>query len=202
MTSKTKWIIDSAHSEIDFEVKHVIITNVKGTFKKFNATVYTVNSDFLSAEIYFTIKTSSIDTGNIYIDEHLKSADFFDVENHKQLDFKGYIDKNQQSNGNYELSGNLTIKGITKPVTLAVEFGGIKNHRFGTEIANFKIKGAINRNDWGLNWNTVLEAGKITVSNEVQILCDIQLKQGSKQDFEAPAELLRDLQTTTDFVQQ
>ena len=172
--TKTKWSIDNSHSEIAFKVKHLMITNVKGVFKEFEASIYTTGQDFLTSEIDFTINPESISTGDEKRDAHLKSADFFDIVNHKQISFIGNtfqkIDKI-----NYELYGELNMKGISKQIKLNVEFGGVIKDPWGNEKAGFSLTGKINRKDWGLNWNNVLEAGGLLVSDEVIINCDIQL---------------------------
>jgi len=172
--TKTKWSIDSVHSEIAFKVKHLMITNVKGVFKEFEGDIYSTDEKFMTADIDIRIDTVSIDTGDSKRDEHLKSADFFDVENHKQLTFKG-ISYEKVDDGNYKLYGDLTIKGIAKRIKLDVEFGGFMKDPWGNQKAGFSINGKINRKDWGLNWNAALEAGGVLVSDEVRINCEVQL---------------------------
>jgi polyisoprenoid-binding protein YceI len=181
MSSKTKWIIDPVHSEIGFKVKHLMITNVKGSFKEFEASIYTTGSDFMSAEIDFWLNPASIDTGSADRDTHLKSADFFDVENHKEITFTANTVENVDSDGSYELWGELTIKGITKKIKLDVEFGGVEKDPWGNEKAGFSINGKINRKDWELNWNAALETGGILVSNDVMISCEVQLLKSNEE---------------------
>jgi polyisoprenoid-binding protein YceI len=172
--TKTKWGIDPVHSEIAFKVKHLMITNVKGLFKEFNASVYTSGDNFITSDIEFSMNPASIDTGVADRDAHLRSADFFDVENYKEISFKGESLK-KSDDETYELFGELTIKGISKKVKLDVEFGGVMKDPWGNEKAGYTLNGKINRNDWGLNWNATLEAGGLLVSNEVRISCEIQL---------------------------
>jgi len=172
---KTKWILDPVHSEIAFKVKHLMITNVKGVFKEYGASIYTTGEDFMTSEIDFWLDPASIDTGIADRDAHLKSADFLDVENHKQITFTGDSYEAVDNDGSYTLYGNLTIKGITKQVKLDVEFGGVMKDPWGNEKAGFAINGKINRKDWGLNWNAALEAGGVLVSDEVRISCEVQL---------------------------
>ena len=174
-STKTKWAIDPTHSEISFKVKHLMITNVKGVFKKFDASIYTTAEDFMTSEIDFWMDPASVDTGDEKRDEHLRSADFFDVENHKEITFTGNSYENVDKDGSYELWGNLTIKGITKKIKLDVEFGGVMKDPWGSEKAGFTINGKINRKDWGLTWNTALEAGGVLVSDEIRISCEVQL---------------------------
>ena len=173
--TKTKWGIDHAHSEIGFRVKHLMIANVRGTFKEFDASIYTTEEDFMSAEIDFWLNPASINTGDEKRDAHLRSADFFDVENFKEINFTANTYKNADKNGSYELYGDLTIKGIKKQIKLDVEFGGVVKDPWKNHKAVFSINGKINRKDWGLNWNTALETGGVLVSEAVWINCEVQL---------------------------
>jgi polyisoprenoid-binding protein YceI len=175
VTSKTKWGIDPSHSEISFKVKHLMITNVKGTFKEFDATIYTEGKDLMTSELNVMINPASIDTSDVKRDEHLKSADFFDVENFKQILFTGNRYEKTENDENYILYGDLTIRNIKKPVKLEVEFGGVMKDPWGNEKAGFTINGKINRKDWGLNWNAALEAGGVLVSDDVRINGEVQL---------------------------
>ncbi|MBK7762641.1 MAG: YceI family protein [Bacteroidetes bacterium] len=175
MSTKTKWIIDPAHSEIGFKVKHLMITNVKGVFKEFDASIYTTDSDFLSAEIDFWMNPASVETGSSDRDAHLKSPDFFDVDNHKEITFRSNTCEKIDNDGSYALWGDMTIKGITKKIKVDVEFGGVMKDPWGNEKAGFTLNAKINRKDWELNWNAALEAGGLLVSDEVRISCDIQL---------------------------
>ena len=175
MINETKWSIDPMHSEITFKVRHLMITNVTGTFKKFDASIYASDKNFATAEIDLWIDAASVTTGNESRDEHLKGADFFDVINYKQIGFTSSTIEKADEDGNHTLWGELTIKGITKNVKLNVIFGGIVKDPWGNEKAGFSITGTIDRNDWGLAWNTILETGAIMVSNEIHIACEIQL---------------------------
>lgn len=170
-TASKKWVLDPTHSEIMFKVRHMMITNVKGTFDSFSVDVD--GEDIRSAKFNVSIDAASVNTGNGQRDEHLKSADFFDAENFKELTFSGTSFK-QKEEDEFELKGTLTIKGISKEVKLEVEFGGINKDPWGNEKAGFSFEGKINRKDWGLNWNTALEAGGVLVSDEVKISGDIQ----------------------------
>jgi polyisoprenoid-binding protein YceI len=173
--SKTKWLIDQVHSEIAFKVKHLMISNVKGSFKIFDASIYTNGKDFTKAEIDLWIDASSITTGDEKRDEHLKSADFFDMENHKQITFtSSYIGK-EDAEGNHELWGELTMRGITHTIKLNAQFGGIVKDPWGNEKAGFTVTGKIERSKWDLIWNTSLEAGGFVVSEFVNIVCEIEL---------------------------
>ncbi len=170
-TSKTKWVLDPTHSELGFKVKHLMITNVKGEFKKFTAEID--GDDFTTSKIQAKIEATSISTNDEQRDGHLKGADFFDVENHKEITFEG-ISFKKLDEENYQLKGVLTIKGISKEVTLDVEFGGTTKDPWGNEKSGFSISGKINRKDFGLNWNAALETGGVLVSEEVKITAEIQ----------------------------
>ena len=175
----TKWSIDPVHSEIQFKVKHLMITTVTGYFETFNLDVETEGDDFSTASnIIFTADIDSISTNNEQRDTHLKSADFFDAANHGQIRFEGK-DYEKISGNEAKLHGDLTIRGTTKPVTVNVEFGGIVVDPYGQTKAGFTINSKIKRKEFGLTWDAVTEAGSVVVSDEIRILGEIQLvKQG------------------------
>lgn len=170
----TQWKIDPAHSEIQFKVKHLMITTVTGYFKKFDLNVETASDDFNTAsKIEFTADIDSIDTNNEQRDTHLKSADFFSGEEHAQLRFVGR--KYEGSGDEAKLTGDLTIRGITKPITLNVEFGGIVVDPYGQTKAGFTVTGKVSRKEFGLTWNAVTEAGSVVVSDDIKIHAEVQL---------------------------
>jgi len=172
------WKVDPAHTEIQFKVKHLMITTVTGYFKQFDITVETESEDFNTAKrIEFTADVDSIDTNNQQRDTHLKSADFFHAEEHGQIRFEG---KNYEGDGDSaKLHGELTIRGVTKPVTVNVEFGGIVVDPYGQTKAGFTVTGKISRKEFGLVWNAVTEAGQVVVSDEIRLIAEVQLvKQG------------------------
>jgi len=144
-----------------------------GSFKEFEGKATMVENNFSSAVVNFSINTASIDTEAADRDTHLKSVDFFDVENFPKIEFEGK-GMTQKDEENYELKGNLTIKGISKPVTLSVEFGGLMTDPWGNKKAGFSVTGEINRKDWGMVWNAALETGGVLVSDKVKILCDVE----------------------------
>ena len=169
-----QWKIDPAHSEIQFKVKHLMITTVTGYFKTFNLEVDSETEDFQTAKrIVFTADIDSINTNNEQRDTHLKSADFFHTEEHPQLRFEGR--KYEASGDNATLHGDLTIRGITKPVTLKVEFGGTVVDPYGQKKAGFTVEGKISRKAFGLTWNAVTEAGSVVVSDEIKVHAEVQL---------------------------
>ena len=174
MATMTKWVLDPVHSEILFKVKHMMIANVRGEFRKFNVEVSSNGPDLVGSSVKADIDASSVFTNANDRDTHLKSADFFDVENHKELSFAG-TSYTKADDGNYLLKGNLTIKGVTKEVVFDVEFGGFNKDPWGQEKAGFSLNGKINRKDFGLNWNTALEAGGVLVGEEVKISAEVQL---------------------------
>ncbi len=176
--TQTKWKIDPAHSEILFKVKHLMITNVKGEFRKFEAEIISDGDDFSDAKINAVIDSSSIFTNNEDRDTHLKSDDFFDIENYPELRFES-TEVNKLDAENYQLKGNLTIRGESREVSLDVELGGIIKDPNGNEKAGFSLSGKINRKDWGLNYNAALETGGVMVGNEIKLSAEAQfIKQG------------------------
>jgi len=172
--TSTKWAIDPTHSELTFRVKHLMITNVKGEFRKFDVNVESNGSDFSNSKVSVKVDAASIDTNNPDRDAHLRSADFFDVENHKELTFES-TELNKLDEDNYQLKGILSMKGINKEVVLDVDFGGFIKDLYGNEKAGFSISGKFNRKDWGLNWNAALETGGLMVSEEVRLNAEVQL---------------------------
>lgn len=170
-----KWVVDPTHSEIQFKVKHLMITNVTGSFDIFNVDAQTEDEDFAKGRISFTADAASVSTGNEQRDGHLKSADFFDAEKYPQIKFTATNYVSVDQDGSYELTGDLTIKETTKSIKLSVEFGGVVKDPYGNTKAGFTINGKINRKDFGLTWSAVTEAGGIVVSDEVRINCEIQL---------------------------
>ena len=170
----TIWKLDPAHSEIQFKVKHLMITTVTGYFRQFDLEVETENDDFTTAKrIEFSADIASIDTNNQQRDTHLKSADFFDAENHGQLKFVG---KKYEMNGEEgKLRDDLTIRGTTEPITVNVEFGGMVVDPYGQTKAGFTVNGKISRKEFGLVWNAVTEAGQVVVSDDIRLHCEIQL---------------------------
>lgn len=176
--TRTKWTLDPSHSEVMFKVKHLMIANVKGEFQKFNAAIEAVGTDFAHAKVRATLDAASVFTNDENRDKHLRSADFFDAEAHPHLSFTGTAMEHAGGN-DYKLTGDLTIKGITKPVTLDVEFGGKNTDPWGNEKLAFALSGKIDRKAWGLNWNAALETGGVLVSDEVRISGELQFaKQG------------------------
>lgn len=173
--AKVKWALDQAHSEVNFTVRHMMIARVNGTFRDFSADIEFDPEDLTTANVKFTVDVASIDTRNEDRDNHLKSADFFDVENHPEMTF---VAKNLVKKGDteYEVTGDLTMRGVTKPETFQVTYGGVAKDPFtGVEKSGLTVSGTINRTDYGLKWNQALETGGVLVSEEVKIDVHLEL---------------------------
>ena len=183
MKKENKWSLDRVHSDIGFKVRHLMISQVRGSFKTFDASIYTTGTDFTTAEVDLWIDTASITTGNTDRDEHLKGVDFFDVKRHKQITFTSSTIQKADADGNHELWGELTMKGITKNVKLNVQFGGMVFDPYGNEKAGFTVTGKIDRTDWELSWNTVVEKTGVMVSNEISIVCELELTNLGKENL-------------------
>lgn len=166
--AKTKWTIDDTHSSIEFSVKHMMIANVKGAFNDFEASVEADPADLTTADIQFTVQLASIDTRNTDRDNHLRSADFFDVENNPTMTFKS-TNIVKKDEGEYDVTGDLTINNTTKSETFAVTFEGEGKDPWGNDRAGFSGTGALNRSDYGLTWNAALETGGVLVGDKVKV---------------------------------
>lgn len=169
-----KWTIDPAHSEVQFKVKHLVISTVTGSFNKFEGSAEAESDDFSNAKINFSLDVDSIDTNQPQRDGHLKSPDFFDAAAFPKITFVS-TSFTKKSGADYSLKGNLTVKGVTKEVELAVEFGGIAADPYGNVKAGFDITGVVNRKDFGLTASMVTEAGSIVVGDEVKLILSVQL---------------------------
>jgi polyisoprenoid-binding protein YceI len=170
----TKWVLDPTHSELGFKIKHLMITNVSGAFTAFNIEVETKNEDFSTARIELTADMASISTNNEQRDAHLRNSDFFETDKYPQLAFRSAKVEKLDSE-TFNLYGDLTMKGVTKPVKLKVEFSGLAKDPLGNEKAGFVVTGKINRSDWGINFNGVLETGGLMLGEEVKLSAEIQL---------------------------
>jgi polyisoprenoid-binding protein YceI len=168
----TKWTLDPTHSELEFKVKHLMISTVTGSIKTISADLTSEGDDFENANISFEGDINSIDTKNTDRDNHLKSADFFDAEQFPKISFKSTSVVKDGSD--YVVKGDLTIKGITNPAKFDVEFGGIANDPWGNTKAGFTLTGKINRTQFGLTWNAALETGGVMVSEDVRLQGELQ----------------------------
>ena len=171
-SAQTTWTIDKNHSTIGFSIDHMVISEVDGKFDDFDGSLTSSKDDLTDATISFTAKTASINTGVDRRDNHLRSGDFFDAEKFPEMTFKSSSFK-KVSDGKYSMTGDLTIHGITKSVTLDVKFNGTVDTGKGIK-AGFKVSGVIMRKDWGLTWNNIIESGGLTVGEEVTL--DVKLE--------------------------
>jgi polyisoprenoid-binding protein YceI len=171
---ETKWAIDSMHSEIGFKVKHMMITNVSGTFGQFTANATTIGDDFATANFDFSAAVDSINTGVADRDGHLKSDDFFNAEAYPAITFKstGVTKKDDE---NYIIAGELTVRDVKKHIELAAEFGGIVVDPYGQTKAGLTLSGEIKRSEYGLKWSAITEAGSIVVGDEIKLNAEVQL---------------------------
>ena len=164
----TKWALDPTHSEVNFKIRHMMVSNVSGHFKNFSATVETEGEDLSTAKVNFTAEVSSISTNNEQRDGHLKTGDFFDAENHPQITFEG--GQMEKVDGeHYKVHGNLTMRGVSKPITLHVAFGGIMKDPWGNDRAGFEVSTKVNRKDFGISFGMVSETGGVMLGEEVSI---------------------------------
>ena len=170
----TKWVLDPTHSELRFKIRHLMISNVSGALKNFQAEVEMDDADFSSAKVHLTAEMGSITTNNEQRDAHLRNSDFFEVDKYPELKFSSTRVEKIDSD-TFALHGELTLKGITKPVKLNVEYNGLSKDPWGGERSGFLVTGKINRTDWGVNFNSVLETGGVALSDEVKIDSEIQL---------------------------
>lgn len=174
MTTTSKWAIDPSHSEISFKVKHLVVTTLTGKFETFEGGLETANEDFSDAKISFTADVASINTGNADRDGHLKSDDFFNAEAFPKVTFTS-TSFTKTGSDEYKLTGNITLRDVTKPIELTVEYGGTATDPWGNVKAGFEINGKIKRKEFGLKWDALTEAGGAVVSDEVKLHLNVQL---------------------------
>ncbi|KQL34985.1 YceI family protein [Psychrobacillus sp. FJAT-21963] len=170
----TKFNLDAAHSSIDFSVKHMMVSKVKGSFTNFTADLEGTAEDLTGATISFDIDVKSINTNNEDRDNHLRSGDFFDTEKYQSIKFVA-TDIKKTDDGEYDVTGDMTIKGVTKPVTFEVEYGGKGTNPWGQEVVAFSADTKINRKDFDLVWNQALETGGVLVGEDIKITVELEL---------------------------
>ena len=168
-----KWALEPAHSELQFKIRHLMISNVTGSFQKFDATVETEGDDLTTAKVTFSADVDSISTNNEQRDGHLKSPDFFDVASHPKLSFES-TSFEKKDGESYKLNGNLTMHGVTHPVSLDVEHGGVVKDPWGNTRTGFEINGKLNRKDWGLSWNNPTDTGGLMLGEDVKIHANVE----------------------------
>ncbi|TDE16821.1 YceI family protein [Dyadobacter psychrotolerans] len=173
MATATTWVIDPTHSEIQFKVKHLVISTVTGSFKSFEGSVESETEDFEGAKVTFSADTASVDTNQAQRDEHLKGSDFFDSEKYPKISFAGVL--TSTGDESYALKGDLTVKDVTKPFSFDVEYGGNMTDFYGNNKAGFEITGKINRKEFGLEWSAVTEAGGVVVGDDVKLIANVQV---------------------------
>jgi len=173
MATATTWVIDPTHSEIQFKVKHLVISTVTGSFKSFEGSVESETEDFEGAKVTFSADTASVDTNQAQRDEHLKGSDFFDSEKYPKISFAGIL--TSTGDESYALKGDLTVKEVTKPFSFDVEYGGNMTDFYGNNKAGFEITGKINRKEFGLEWSAVTEAGGVVVGDDVKLIANVQV---------------------------
>ena len=171
---ETNWKIDNMHSVIGFKVRHMMISNITGSFGDFNADATVLNDDFSTAKFNFEASIDSINTGVADRDGHLKSADFFDSASYPKLTFHSES-ITKKSDSDFEVSGIMNIKGVEKPVVLSMEYAGMAVDPYGQTKAGMSLTGKVKRSDFGLTWNAVTEAGSIVLADDIQLNCEIQL---------------------------
>ena len=172
--STTTWTIDPMHSEVQFKIKHLMVSTVTGSFSQYEGTLEMAGDDFADAKISFSADVNSISTGNEQRDGHLKSAEFFDAEQFPKLTFTS-TNMRKTGDDTYELTGDLTMHGVTKPVTLKAEYGGQMQDFYGQTKAGFELSGVLKRKEFGLTWDGVTEAGGVVVSDDVRLVMNIQV---------------------------
>lgn len=174
VSAQTKWEIDKAHSKVGFSVTHMVISEVDGFFNNFQADITTTGTDFSTAKINFTVDVNSITTDNEARDKHLKSDDFFNAEKFPQIKFVGKS-INKVGDNKYKITGDFTIRDVTKEITLDATLNGIVKDPWGNTRAGFKINGEINRFDYNLKWNKLIEGGGLVVSKDVELKINLEL---------------------------
>ena len=174
MTNKTTWAIDPVHSDVQFKIKHLVISNVTGAFKKFEGSIIQEGDDFNNAKVNFTIDVKSIDTNQAQRDEHLQSGDFFAADLYPQIIFNStsFV---KVDDDNYKMGGNLTMRGVTKSIELSVEHGGSEDNGHGILKYGFEVTGIVNRKEFGMTWNKILDSGGLGLSEDVKLIASIQV---------------------------
>jgi polyisoprenoid-binding protein YceI len=173
-----KWVVDPMHSEVQFKIKHLVISTVTGTFRQFEGGATTEHDDFDGAEVHFSLDVASVDTNQEMRDTHLKSAEFFEADTYPTITFKSTSFK-KIDDDEYTLTGDLTMKGITKPVSLKAEYGGTAKDGYGNQKLGFEVTGKINRKEFGLTYNALTETGGLALGEDIKLIANIQLSQAA-----------------------
>lgn len=176
MTNSTTWVIDQMHSDLIFKIKHLVISNVTGSFKKFEGNVVTHGDDFNNAKVNFTIDVKSIDTNQAQRDGHLQTGDFFSADLYPQIIFES-TSFTSVGDSDYKMKGNLTLKGVTKPIELNVEYGGAQDNGHGILKHGFEVTGIVNRMEFGMTWNKLTDTGGLGLGENIKLIANIQVAQ-------------------------
>jgi len=186
MASSKTWVIDPLHSEVLFKIRHLVISTVTGSFRKFDGTVVTEAEDFTNAKVNFSIDVRSIDTNQPQRDAHLQNGDFFSADLYPEITFQStsFLPSGE---GAYKLNGLLTLKGVTKPVELNVEYGGTENDRDGNVKHGFEVTGIVNRPAFGMNWNKITDSGGLGLGEDIKLIANIQVAELVGAEVEVPA---------------
>jgi len=174
MENATTWVIDPMHSDVQFKIKHLVISTVTGSFRKFEGSAVTAGDDFTDAKVHFTMDVKSIDTNQQQRDEHLQNGDFFSADLYPHIVFEStsFV----KTGGNvYKMIGNLTLKGVTKPVELHVEYGGSENNGHGVIKHGFEVTGIVNRAEFGMTWNKLTDTGGLGLGEDIKLIANIQV---------------------------
>lgn len=171
------WTLDPAHTHVGFAVRHMMVTTVRGQFRTYSGVANLDTKDFAKSSFEGEIDVASIDTGNTQRDDHLRTNDFFDAPNHPKITFKS-TKIEPKGAGEFVAHGELTIRGVTKPVELEVEFHGTSKNPYGKTVAGVSARGVVNRKDFGVSFNAVLETGGVAVAEKVKIELDVELIYG------------------------
>jgi len=167
------WILDSVHTHVGFSVKHMMVTTVRGQFKEYRGTVNLDPKDFTKSTFEGEVDVASIDTGNVDRDNHLRTNDFFDAPNHPKITFKS-TGIEAKGGSDFVVRGDLTIRGVTKPVVLEVEYLGTSKNPYGKTVAGFSARGTVDRKDFGVAFNAILETGGVAVGEKVKLEVDVE----------------------------
>jgi polyisoprenoid-binding protein YceI len=176
MTNKKKWVIDPMHSEVLFKIKHLVISTVTGSFRKFEGSATTEGEGFNNAKVNFTMDVKSIDTNQAQRDGHLQGSDFFAADLYPQITFES-TSFTSRGGSDYKMTGNLTMKGVTKPVDLNVEYGGSENNGHGIIKHGFEVTGVINRKEFGMTWNKITDTGGLGLGEDIKLIANIQVEE-------------------------
>jgi len=186
MTNSKTWVIDPLHSEVLFKIRHLVISTVTGSFRKFSGSILTEGEDFTNAKVNFSIDVKSIDTNQPQRDAHLQNGDFFEADKYPEIGFQStsFLPSGE---GAYKVNGLLTLKGITKPVELNVEYGGAENDGHGNVKHGFEVTGIVNRPAFGMNWNKITDSGGLGLGEDIRLIANIQVAELVKAEAELTA---------------